>query len=758
MKKIYHFAKTILSLFIVLVFLFLGTANLTAQISVGSEPMSILLGLSTSFEQVNMPPVDTKKLLEEDAAIANVPDLPLRYAKVLDVNYSPDNSGTWETLSDGSRIWRLGIKSTDAKSINLFFNEFYMPKGATFFVYNLSKTMILGAFTELNNSESRQFATALTSGNYTVVEYYEPVYSANMGRINIAQVVHAYKDIMGFNSPLELACNININCPIGAPWVDQKRSVARMNFNQGGSGFLCTGSLINNTLNNRTPYFLTAQHCESDNWNTLVTTFNFESPTCAGTASGPSQTLSGAVNKAENFDTDFRLLQMNNSPTAAMNAYFNGWDRSGAGPVNEVAVHHPGGAIKKISIDNNPAASVTGFGGRLPNGFWQVTWDEGMTEGGSSGCPLYDQNKRVVGQNLGGTPSQCENPQAVQKVFGKFSESWAHGGLPTNQLKDWLDPNNSSVSTLDGINDLTGIAPVSNFTSNLQNLPIGGGTVDFYDLTSNDPVSWTWSFPGGTPSTSTQRNPTGISYTATGAYTVTLTTTNAFGSNMKTIVNYVRVAGVPMSAFVLKTPPTGSTVFAYPPDPVPVQFTWGTANPNPLVTYNFRIRKLGPGTDVFLPSDNNGQDTVISLRQSYLDSLAVMFGTTGDSVQCTWRVSAMNGLDTLTTTSFLVKIRRLSVGISQISSTVPENYNLYDNYPNPFNPKTVIKFDISKTQIVKLTVYNLLGEEINTLVNENLTPGSYSVDFNAGNISSGMYFYRIETPEFSQTKRMVLVK
>ncbi len=240
--------------------------------------------------------------------------------------------------------------------------------------------------------------------------------------------------------------------------------------------------------------------------------------------------------RASNFDTDFRLVQLNQPVPSGFNVFYNGWDRSGLNPVSEIAIHHPGGANKKISIDNQPAQSVTGFGGRLVNGFWLVTWDEGMTEGGSSGCPMFDQNKRVIGQNLGGTPANCINPQGVQKYFGKFSESWAHGGSSFNQLKEWLDPNNSGVQTLDGIDDVTGVAPVANFTSNIQILPLGGGLVDFFDMSTNGPVSWSWSFPGGTPSTSNVRNPSGISYTATGLYTVSLTATNSFGSNIKTFV------------------------------------------------------------------------------------------------------------------------------------------------------------------------------------------------------------------------------
>ncbi len=743
---------------IVLAVLFICTADSIAQINVGGQPISSLTELSTNFDIVTMPEVDSRKLLEEDAAMINIPDIPLRYGKVLDVNLNLNNSGTWETLQDGSRIWRLGIKSTDAKSINLTFTDFFMPKGATLFVYNLNKSMVLGAFTDLNNTNDGQFATAITTGFITVLEYYEPVYSSGQGRLTVSKVVHAYKDIMGFTSVLELPCNININCPLGAPWVNQKRSVAKMTFQQGGSGFLCTGSLVNNTLGDRTPYFLTAEHCASDNWNTLVMDFNYEAATCNGLNSGVFQSVTGATLKASNFDTDFRLLQLNNPVPANTNSYFNGWDNSGTGPLTETAIHHPGGAIKKISVDMNPAQSVTGFGGRLVNGFWQVVWDMGMTEGGSSGCPLYDQNQRVIGQNLGGITAQCENPQAVTKVFGKFSESWAHGGSSTNQLKNWLDPNNSGVTTLDGIDAVTGVAPVSNFTSDVQNLPLGGGSVTFYDLTTNSPTSWSWSFPGGTPSTSTSQNPTGITYSATGAYTVSLTTTNAFGSNLKTIVNYVRVAGVPLNPVTTVSPASGITLLVSAQDPSLYQFIWNSSNSSPTVKYFFKIKKIGPSTETTFLSNNNGADTVISFRKSFLDSLATSFGLTGDSVQCTWRAAATNGLDTINSNPNLIKIRRIPVGINQISSTVPEKFELYNNYPNPFNPNTTIKFDIAKSQFVKLVVYNMLGEQVSSIVNQNLTPGSYSVDFDASSLSSGMYFYRIESQGFAQTKRMVLIK
>lgn len=99
-----------------------------------------------------------------------------------------------------------------------------------------------------------------------------------------------------------------------------------------------------------------------------------------------------------------------------------------------------------------------------------------------------------------------------------------------------------------------------------------------------------------------------------------------------------------------------------------------------------------------------------------------------------------------------------SIGITPISSNVPSNYNLSQNYPNPFNPVTKINFEIPKQGFVTLRIFDLLGREVKTLVNETATAGSYSVDFNATEFSSGVYFYKLTVNDFVDTKRMTLIK
>jgi hypothetical protein len=97
-------------------------------------------------------------------------------------------------------------------------------------------------------------------------------------------------------------------------------------------------------------------------------------------------------------------------------------------------------------------------------------------------------------------------------------------------------------------------------------------------------------------------------------------------------------------------------------------------------------------------------------------------------------------------------------GVSTISSNVPDKYNLSQNYPNPFNPVTKINFDIPKSGFVSLKVYDVLGKEVATILNEVKNAGSYSADFSGASLSNGVYFYRLESNGFVSTKKMMLVK
>jgi hypothetical protein len=99
-----------------------------------------------------------------------------------------------------------------------------------------------------------------------------------------------------------------------------------------------------------------------------------------------------------------------------------------------------------------------------------------------------------------------------------------------------------------------------------------------------------------------------------------------------------------------------------------------------------------------------------------------------------------------------------TIGIKQINSEVPDKYSLSQNYPNPFNPSTNIKYQIPNNGFVKLTVFDILGHNVETLVNQKQSAGTYEVEWDGSKYPSGVYFYQFKTESYSQTKKLMLVK
>ena len=388
----------------------------------------------------------------EDSLTDNSGTAPWRFGFNNNTNINISNSGTWINLPNGDRIWQLVVVCKNALTINLTFSQTVIPTGNELYVYNPSKDFILGKFTasHLYNGE---LGTELVPGEMTIVEYFVPK-GSSIGNVNICTVTHGYR------TPNEFllkafggsgACNVNVNCPEGAAWTQQRNSVVML---VSGSNGFCTGALINNTLNDGKPYVLTANHCYS-NPATWIFRFQWESTSCINPSTSPTfQSLSGAVLRAQGTPSDFCLVEItgglvNGTVPAAYTPYFSGWDNTETISPSAVCIHHPSGDIKKIAIENNALIS-TSFGGSPSNSHWGVlSWDLGVTEPGSSGSPLFNQNRRIIGQLHGGA-SAC-GASVLSDEYGKVSVSWnPAGSTSSGQLKYWLDPNNTNASFVDG--------------------------------------------------------------------------------------------------------------------------------------------------------------------------------------------------------------------------------------------------------------------------------------------------------------------
>lgn len=512
-------------IFFATVLLFFSLWSLGQTTTVGF-PKSLEGKLSVPSALVQkMPKFNLTKCMREDAINEANKVGPWRFGYEHTVSFNLQNIGVWHILPNGNRIWLLEIESTGALSLNLVFDQFHLPKGATLQLYNPKTATYTAAYTHLNNNPHNLLGTTLVQGENLVVEYFEPQNVSGQGQLQIGTVVHGYKPLSSYNPTRGLNdagdCNYDVKCPLGLGWEDQINSTA-MIVNGGG---ICTGALINNTLMDGTPYFLTANHCLG-NPGSWVYRFNWDSPVAICAAVGnsvdpgtPYNEVNGGTLRANNAGSDFALIELNAVPTGDI--YYAGWDRTGAVPTEVTGIHHPRGDVKKICRDNNPAVSTTWQSSQV----WEITdWDLGVTEPASSGSPLFDQNHRIIGQLYGGTAACSGTTDNNQDDnYGRLAVSW-DGTSATTRLKDWLDPNNSQLTTIDGFNPnaptimvdagLTGINNIdsrycnlSNFIPNINLRNFGQDTLTvatiLYNIDggTNSSYSWTGSLPSGNTET-----------------------------------------------------------------------------------------------------------------------------------------------------------------------------------------------------------------------------------------------------------------
>jgi lysyl endopeptidase len=454
-------------LFIVILTI-LAPLSVFGQISKGGLPASLRPEWATQMEAQRPSPLDLALpnldaiRAEDDQATEQA-----RFAAPMQADVSPATAGQWTQLADGTRVWRCTVRGDRALALVLLFDQFRLPAGAEFFAYTTSPVQrIHGAYTAESCNPEGVFTIGPIYGESATLEYILPPNATDEGAIHLNRVDYGYHlgaliagdPAAALDFGNSLSCHVNVNCPEGTAWQTQKRGVARILMVFGNGSAWCSGSLIANKTGSGIPYFLTAHHCQillnNPQFSQWAFHFDYEASGCNNPATEPAfKSVLGCQRIAWRDGTDFLLLRLSPIPPS-YNLYFNGWSRLSTPPTTSTFVHHPQGDIKKISHSDQLGQSHTQvinwggqFGQSQPNTHWRIIPTTGIYEPGSSGCPLFNADKLIMGQLHGGVANQCS---VTASYFGMFHHSWEQGFTTNSRLREWLDPNNAGGFTQAG--------------------------------------------------------------------------------------------------------------------------------------------------------------------------------------------------------------------------------------------------------------------------------------------------------------------
>lgn len=379
----------------------------------------------------------------------------------------------FEIAHQNMAVFEKSFYIPNAQALGLYFSKFKIPSGGRVFVFNPEKTQLLGYFDNRNNLSGNHFSIEPIIGDQIIITAEIPINELQNCSIVISEIGLFYRGFEREKAKLAKRdfgdsqnCQVNVNCSEGNSWKAQRDAVVRILVKDGSNFFWCTGALVNTTNGSCKPYILSADHCaatsSSTDFNQFIFYFNYESINCSNPISEgslASKTITGCTKKSSsgtsgNDGSDFLLIELNDSIPISYKPFFAGWRTiDDIDYFNGVSIHHPNGDIKKISTYNSKLATDT-WGGLTPNTHWRVVWTStdngfGVTEAGSSGSPIFNQQGLIVGTLTGGS-SVCNSGTPVD-FYGKFSFHWKQNGTTADKRLDtWLDPTNTGYQIIEG--------------------------------------------------------------------------------------------------------------------------------------------------------------------------------------------------------------------------------------------------------------------------------------------------------------------
>lgn len=471
--------------------------------------------------------LDVDALAAEDALNQALGEPP-RFAVPHSTRLQPQHAGQWLEI-DGYSIWRYRVRAENAASLNFGFSRYQLPAGAALYFYSADGAIVAGPYGDRHNAAHGEFWSPIIAASDVVIELAVPVELQAQVQLELASVNQGYRGfgtaLKGYSQdPAPIAsqaktgeacagdgtdgggsrsgsCNTDVAC-LGEddPWQDQRHSTGA--YSRGGA-WACSGSLINNTANDRRMLFITATHCGVASPSaaaSMVVYWDYEWPTCrrpgaaGGTATNPPDpnkashgaTFLAATQSPWSCTTgspqcsDVALVEVAPANNPDVQHFWNGWDRSnpaafpcpGSSDPDSTdglcaSIHHPGVHERRITFSNTNL--VTGNISAAQGVHWRINWHlnppelpnfppggalpVSVTEGGSSGSVLYNADRRLIGVLSGGSAACGASNSQQYDLYGKIAHAWEGYGTPTTRIRDYLDPLGTGAMTWDGLGD-----------------------------------------------------------------------------------------------------------------------------------------------------------------------------------------------------------------------------------------------------------------------------------------------------------------
>ncbi len=581
------------------------------ELGVASQQGVLFPDSHIPIEQVD--PGNLDELIQKDEA-ADEKGKPYRFAKALPINITTENSGVWKQIK-GKNIWQMSMSSPKALSLSLIFSDLNLNPQAELYIYSIDQTIVYGPITSQQNTK-KYFATDVLETSQLIIELHEPISSNTFkSSLRISKIAHGYRELLtdevGTSQNISLdtipndstqikssrinrnlpdqpttnaygdsdACNLDVYSTQANGWQRQSDAVALVIYDDNTR--TCSGCLLNNTRQDRRPFFLTAFHCFNINASagatleageinlvqTAIFRFHFKRHYANGSSLRTTLTYSNSTFRAGWRNTDFVLTEI--TGTNFNRVSFLGWDSQNAVvPTGGAFLHHPRGDVMKFSLSHDPPQlnvnqlPVSGYPAAPANTVWvQDFISHGGLQPGSSGCPIMkggNQGQFVYGQLFAAGP--ITQPCGLTTIAcGALHISWNGNGTNNTRLSNWLAPDDLQRRTL-GM--LCSPPPQPVITQNFQcqstcymNLRFGNTENAFeYDIETTT--------PGGSASTFTKRQDYHAVYAETpGNYRVRVRARNFCGTTTWSTINFYS----PGSSF--SSVNVSSTEFSVYPNP-----------------------------------------------------------------------------------------------------------------------------------------------------------------------------------------------